>query len=316
MDAGPTERGARCRPEARRRRPPRTPRGSGRPRRRRRTRPCSTCVAKSFGRDRCGLAVDEREDLAPPGVDHRERARRAGRERVERRDARDRDAEREGERPGRGEAHAQAREAPGAGADDDPAESRPPARRASRRSGIDVLEHARRARAVRSPSTSPSSTSAPWPRRWPCQTRGSARLDRDRPAGSVTRHGSGRTRTPTRSGSAAPGGLRPLDEADRVVEIRLEVAPLRRRHALEAVEVEVGHVASATVAMADRVGRAGHRPVDAERAAGAADEGRLPGAELARDRDDVARARSSARKPAAMRSVSSGEEDSCSMARC
>src|SRR3954467_3266072 len=34
--------------------------------------------------------------------------------------------------------------------------------------------------------------------------------------------------------------LRPLDEGDRALEVRLEIAPLRRREALEAVEVEVG----------------------------------------------------------------------------
>jgi hypothetical protein len=41
--------------------------------------------------------------------------------------------------------------------------------------------------------------------------------------------------------------------------------------------------------MADRVGRARDGLRDAERAAGAADEGRFPGAELAGDGDDVAR---------------------------
>ena len=41
----------------------------------------------------------------------------------------------------------------------------------------------------------------------------------------------------------AGAGLRPLDEDDRVVEVRLEVAPLRApRPPLEAVEVEVRHV--------------------------------------------------------------------------
>jgi hypothetical protein len=85
--------------------------------------------------------------------------------------------------------------------------------------------------------------------------------------------------------------LGPLDEDDRVVEVRLEIAPLRRRHhLLEAKEVEVRHVDSALVPVADGVRRARDRTFDAERAGGAADERRLPGAELARDRDDVARA--------------------------
>src|SRR4029078_4473682 len=83
--------------------------------------------------------------------------------------------------------------------------------------------------------------------------------------------------------------LRPLDERDRTVEVRLEISPLRRRDALEAVEVEVRDLdAVAVVAIADRVGRASHALTYAECAARAADEGRLPGAELPRDSDDVA----------------------------
>ena len=77
-------------------------------------------------------------------------------------------------------------------------------------------------------------------------------------------------------GSAAEPGLRPLDEHDRVVEVRLEVAPLGRGQAAEAVEVEVGHVRVPRVAVADRERRARDRRGDAERAAGAADERRLP----------------------------------------
>jgi len=46
--------------------------------------------------------------------------------------------------------------------------------------------------------------------------------------------------------------------------------------------------AVAVIAVADRVGRAGDALADAERAARAPDECRLAGAELARDRDDVA----------------------------
>src|SRR6476646_9010390 len=83
--------------------------------------------------------------------------------------------------------------------------------------------------------------------------------------------------------------LRPLDERDRPVEVRLEISPLRRRDALEPVEVEVGDLdAVAVVAMADRVGRARHALSYPERGARAADEGRLPGAELPRDGHDVA----------------------------
>src|SRR6188474_2588877 len=37
-------------------------------------------------------------------------------------------------------------------------------------------------------------------------------------------------------------GLRPFDEDDRVLEVLLEVSPLRVRHTLEPIEVEVGDV--------------------------------------------------------------------------
>src|SRR6058998_1692363 len=82
--------------------------------------------------------------------------------------------------------------------------------------------------------------------------------------------------------------LGPLDEADRVLEVGLEVAPLGGGEALEAVEVEVRHVHRlGRVAVADRERRARNRNRHAERAAGAADEGCLAAAELARDRDHV-----------------------------
>ena len=79
--------------------------------------------------------------------------------------------------------------------------------------------------------------------------------------------------------------LGPLDEDDRVLEIRLERAPVGVRQLLEAIQVEVR---DAVVAMPDRVRRARHRPLDAERPARAADERGLPRAELAGDVDDVA----------------------------
>jgi len=92
-----------------------------------------------------------------------------------------------------------------------------------------------------------------------------------------------------RRGQDALAGLRPLDERDRPLEIRLEIPPLRWGDALEAVEVEVRDLdAVAVVAMADRVRGAGDALSYAERPARAADERGLAGAELARDRDDVA----------------------------
>jgi hypothetical protein len=83
--------------------------------------------------------------------------------------------------------------------------------------------------------------------------------------------------------------LRPFDEDNGVVEIRLEVPPLGRRDAAEAKEVEMRHVDPPLVAMADRVRRARDSSFDAEGAARTAYEGGLAGAELARDGHHVAR---------------------------
>ncbi len=72
-----------------------------------------------------------------------------------------------------------------------------------------------------------------------------------------------------------PRSLRPLDEADRAVEIWLEISPFGRRNGLEAVEVEMRHVHSSTVPMPDRESGARDGPLHAERAARAANERRL-----------------------------------------
>ncbi len=85
-------------------------------------------------------------------------------------------------------------------------------------------------------------------------------------------------------------GLGPFHEHDGVLEVRLEVPPLRRRHAAEAKQIEMGYVRLVpSVAVADGEGRARDRGFDAERAAGAANEGGLSGPELAGDGDDVPR---------------------------
>jgi len=83
--------------------------------------------------------------------------------------------------------------------------------------------------------------------------------------------------------------LRPLDEDDRVLEVRLEVPPLRRRNAAKAKEVEMGHLDAPLVPVTDGVRGAGDRSFDAESPAGTTDERRLARSELARDRHDVAR---------------------------
>src|SRR5436190_2819088 len=84
------------------------------------------------------------------------------------------------------------------------------------------------------------------------------------------------------------GGLQPLHEADRVLEVRLEIPPFCRRKPLEPEEIEVRDVGFPGVAMADREGRARHGYFDLERPASAANEGRLARAELARHGNDVA----------------------------
>ena len=85
--------------------------------------------------------------------------------------------------------------------------------------------------------------------------------------------------------------LRPLDERDRVrPEVRVEQARVLAVEAGQPVEVEVRERAGrAVVEDPDDEGRAGDRLGHAERAQRAAHEGRLAGAELARDEHDVAR---------------------------
>jgi hypothetical protein len=78
-----------------------------------------------------------------------------------------------------------------------------------------------------------------------------------------------------------PGaGLRPFDEDDSVVEVRLEVPPLGRRDSAEAKEVEMRHVDAPFVAVADGVCRARDCSFDTERTARTPYKGRLAGAEL------------------------------------
>jgi hypothetical protein len=82
-----------------------------------------------------------------------------------------------------------------------------------------------------------------------------------------------------------------------VLEVRLQVTPLRRGKALETVKIEVRDVGAAGIPVADREGRARDRDLDAERPARAADERRLAGTELARDGDDVAGAQPGCKAP-------------------
>ncbi len=94
-------------------------------------------------------------------------------------------------------------------------------------------------------------------------------------------------------GQAVAGDLGPFDERDAVgAELLAEEVGLLVAEALgETEQVEVGHRHAAVLVPArDRERRARDRDLHPERAARAADEGRLAGAELARDEDDVARA--------------------------
>src|SRR5581483_10577803 len=88
-----------------------------------------------------------------------------------------------------------------------------------------------------------------------------------------------------------PPVLRPFDEDDGVLEVRLQVAPLLGIEPRAAVEVEVRDRHRRLVAVADRERRARDGARDAERPRGAADERRLARAELTRDGDDVAGAK-------------------------
>src|SRR3954470_19409228 len=71
--------------------------------------------------------------------------------------------------------------------------------------------------------------------------------------------------------------LGPLDEGDRAVEVRLEVAPFLRVETGDAVQVEVRDGHARLVAMADREGRAGNGLTDAESPRGTSHERGLPG---------------------------------------
>ena len=95
-----------------------------------------------------------------------------------------------------------------------------------------------------------------------------------------------------RPASSALRRRRPLDEGDRVgAEVVVEQ---RRVLALEARRAGRGRGGrpgpGRRLALADREGRRGDRRLDPERPAGAADQRRLAGADLAADDDDVTRA--------------------------
>ena len=141
------------------------------------------------------------------------------------------------------------------------------------------------AREVRSPSTSSSETSALVATSVAVSNaRISIALNRDKPRPTVAVL---EPDAQTRRRQDAGAGLGPLDEHDRIVEVRLEVPPLRRRDVAKAEEVEVRDVDATVVPVTDRERRARDRLRHTERAARASHESRLARAELARDGDNV-----------------------------
>src|SRR6266498_3021014 len=68
----------------------------------------------------------------------------------------------------------------------------------------------------------------------------------------------------------ASARFRPFDEGDGILEVVLQVPPLRVRHAVEAVKVEVRNRRTSLVEVADGVRRARPGLFDAERAGRAA----------------------------------------------
>src|SRR5438093_879613 len=143
------------------------------------------------------------------------------------------------------------------------------------------------ARDMRSPSTSPSetralvATSVAVSKAWI-----SIAANRDKPlpffVAVLEAH-----LEPRRRKNSGPC-LRPLDEDHCVVEVGLQISPLRCGNAAETEEIEMRHIDAALVPVADRVGRTRDRSLDAERTACAPDERRLPRTELSGDGHDVA----------------------------
>ena len=193
------------------------------------------------------------------------------------------DLEREGKASRDREPDAGAREASGAGTDDERVEVAGCAP-ACAQQRVDIGEQRLRAPSPLAEHLAVADERRSSPPRSRCRTRGSAPA---MPSSSAPRPR--RARAAAIAGSTCPSVdrdarrrkrrrtcLRPLDEDDRVVEVRLEVAPLGRRDAREAVEVEMGDRDPPAVAVTDRERRARHRLGHAERSARAADERRLP----------------------------------------
>ena len=185
-------------------------------------------------------------------------------ERIERRHAGALDLEREGETAGHGEPDPRAREASRPRADHDRLDLARP-RRGLPKQRVDVLEERPRDRRALAEHLGIVHQRAR--RDVSCRVESQDQHPRvlvaaSRPARSTaTRRVSGDVLEahvrPCRR-ERADARLGPLDEDDRVLEVRLEVTPLRRREATEAIEVEMRYVDHAPIAVADRERRARH----------------------------------------------------------
>ena len=235
-------------------------------------------------------------------------ARTRQRERLQRRDADQRDAPRPRQRPRRRDPDPQPRERPGSDADGDAIDVVP--------ADPGALEH--HARSAAAAGSRGRAARRAVGRRAPCRRRrrrptarpwsrgvavSNARIligasivttRRSPPACSIT----------TRAASARQARdrrdrvLRPLDERDPVgAEVVGQQVRILAPQIRDAVQVEVRDGHARRVALTDRERRAGDDAVDPERAAGAADERGLAGAELSLDQHDVARPRASRRAP-------------------
>lgn len=84
--------------------------------------------------------------------------------------------------------------------------------------------------------------------------------------------------------------FRPLDEDERVLEIRLQFGPVRLGDDAEAIEIEMRNGHRPRVPMSNRERWARNGRSNAERAAGPTDKCRLPAAQFAGDSHEITHA--------------------------
>ena len=205
-----------------------------------------------LGRDLLGPQTDrariEREDLPSAGIDERHGAFGTGGQGVERRDARHGNIQSEREGTRGNEAHPQARVAPRPGADDDAVELAA--------SGTGLLSNRSTSESSAGTEVRPSASASP--SLHTAQVAVSVAVSNERIStvedidvlqgvpvsldGEETSIAAevSEPNVDRRGRQVRPAGIRPLDEHDRVVEVRLQIPPLRFGHAVEPVQIEVG----------------------------------------------------------------------------